>query len=49
MIYSSLGSHIPNLPKTSDYFAKTSCQNNDFFRAIAEVSQTPKILRYNSF
>ena len=26
----SLGSDVPNLPKTSAYFAKTSRQNNDF-------------------
>ena len=25
-------SHIPSLPKTSNYFAKRSRQNNDFFR-----------------
>ena len=30
--YSSLGSHVSNLPNTSNYFAKTSRQNNDFFR-----------------
>ena len=30
--YSSLESHIPNLPKTGNYFAKTSYQNNDLFR-----------------